>query len=136
MLPLITEDGEKAAYSTENNVFKIINSKGRKLLTFENSEIVNVEGNNLIKFKENDMDSVVYIPDEFLGYDRQDGDAKTSHIQEEERILYVAKTRVEDELILSSIVKGSSESVNVALEDNTLENIKAINKISISFDFI
>lgn len=80
------------------------------------------------KFKENDMDSVVYIPDEFLGYDRYDGDAKTSHIQEEERILYVAKTRAEDELILSSIVKGSSESVNVALEDNTLENIKAINK--------
>lgn len=46
------------------------------------------------------MDSVVYIPDEFLGYDRYDGDAKTSHIQEEERILYVAKTRAEDELIL------------------------------------
>lgn len=42
--------------------------------------------------------------------------------------MYVAKTRAEDELILSSIVKGSSESVNVALEDNTLENIKAINK--------
>lgn len=76
MLPLITEDGEKAAYSTENNVFKIINSKGRKLLTFENSEIVNVEGNNLIKFKENDM---YYVAD-FKGNILCALDSKNYHI--------------------------------------------------------
>lgn len=54
-------------------------------------------------FKEVDVESVEYIPEEFLGFDKYDGDAETSHIEEEERVIYVAKTRAEDELILSSI---------------------------------
>ena len=54
-------------------------------------------------FKGVDEESVEYIPEEFLGFDKYDGDAETSHIEEEERVIYVAKTRAEDELILSSI---------------------------------
>ena len=54
-------------------------------------------------FKEVDVESVEYIPEEFLGFDKYDGDAESSHIEEEERVIYVAKTRAEDELILSSI---------------------------------
>ena len=54
-------------------------------------------------FKKADEESVEYIPEEFLGFDKYDGDAETSHIEEEERVIYVAKTRAEDELILSSI---------------------------------
>ena len=117
------------AYKSDEDAVQIMTVHKSKGLEFPVVILASLRDKGFpTKFKENDMDSVVYIPDEFLGYDRYDGDAKTSHIQEEERILYVAKTRAEDELILSSIVKGSSESVNVALEDNTLENIKAINK--------
>ena len=54
-------------------------------------------------FKEMDVESVEYMPEEFLGFDKYDSDAESSHIEEEERVIYVAKTRAEDELILSSI---------------------------------
>ncbi|MGM9859106.1 MAG: WG repeat-containing protein [Bacilli bacterium] len=58
--PFITEDGEKVVIMNENNVFKVINSKGKKLFTLENSKIVNVEGNNIIKFKNDD---IYYVAD-------------------------------------------------------------------------
>lgn len=69
------------------------------------------------------------IPDNCLEYDKYEfDDAEQSHIQEEERGLYVAKTRAKDELILSIISENSSEDVENALNDYTDENIKAINK--------
>ena len=76
-----------------------------------------------------DSESVTYTPEEFLRYPKyEDGDAEKSHILEEERVIYVAKTRAEDELILSSIVKGSCGNVENALNENSDENIRAINK--------
>lgn len=70
-----------------------------------------------------------YTPDEYLEYDRyENDDIEKAHIQEEERVIYVAKTRGEHELILSSIVKGSKEFVDIALENPTPENLKAIPK--------
>lgn len=81
-----------------------------------------------LEFREVNEESVTYTPDRFLTYDKYDGDAEASHIQEEERVIYVAKTRAEDVLILSSIVKSSSDDVEKALNETTPENIKAINK--------
>lgn len=81
-----------------------------------------------IEYRELDEESVTYTPDGFLRFERYDGDAEKSHIQEEERVIYVAKTRAEDELILSSIVKGSSESVETAFDNSSDENIRAIDK--------
>ena len=87
-----------------------------------------------LEYKEADEQSVTYTPDEFLSYPRYEGDAKQSHIQEEERVIYVAKTRAEDELILSSIVKDSPAYVEKALTDldddgnPKMENLKEINK--------
>ena len=93
------------AYKSDEDAVQIMTVHKSKGLEFPVVILASLRDKGFpTKFKENDMDSVVYIPDEFLGYDRYDGDAKTSHIQEEERILYVAKTRAEDELILSSIV--------------------------------
>lgn len=79
-------------------------------------------------FKESDKESVTYTPDEFLEYPRYEGTAEESYIQEEERVIYVGKTRAEDELIISSIVKESSADLEKALDDSSLENILALNK--------
>ena len=79
-------------------------------------------------FKEADKESVTYTPEEFLEYPRYEGTAEESYIQEEERVIYVGKTRAEDELIISSIVKESSAAVEKALNDYTPENIKALKK--------
>jgi DNA helicase-2/ATP-dependent DNA helicase PcrA len=62
-------------------------------------------------FKESDEKAVEYTPEEFLQYPRYEGDAVTSHVQETERVVYVGKTRAEDELIISTIMKESSADV-------------------------
>lgn len=79
-------------------------------------------------FKESDKEAVDYTPDEFLEYPRYEGTAEESHIQEEERVIYVGKTRAEDELIISNIVKESSADLAKALEDPSTENILALQK--------
>lgn len=79
-------------------------------------------------FREEDETVVDYTPDEFLEYPRYEGDAVESHIQEEERVIYVGKTRAEDELIISSIVKESAADLANALNDSSTENILALNK--------
>lgn len=117
------------AYKPEEDAVQIMTVHASKGLEFPVVILASLRDNGFpLEFREVDVESVTYTPDEFLEYDRYDGDAKTSHIQEEERVIYVAKTRAEDELILSSIVKDSSESVDIALNDNTSENIQAINK--------
>ena len=80
------------------------------------------------KYKEDNEKSVTYTPDAFLKYPRYEDDAKESFIQEEERVIYVGKTRAEDELILSSIVGESAEAVKMALMRDSPENIKSIDK--------
>lgn len=81
-----------------------------------------------LKFRDIDAESVTYTPERFFAYDKYDGDAQTSHIQEEERVIYVAKTRAEDELILSSIVKDSDDDVQNTLNEYTQENVRLIEK--------
>ena len=117
------------AYKPEEDAVQIMTVHKSKGLEFPVVILASLRDNGFpIEYRELDEESVTYTPDEFLRFDRYDGDAEESHVQEEERVIYVAKTRAEDELILSSIVKDSSESVGIALDDCTDENIMAINK--------
>ena len=117
------------AYKPEEDAVQIMTVHKSKGLEFPVVILASLRDNGFpIAYKEADEKSVTYTPDEFLGYDRYDGDAETSHVQEEERVIYVAKTRAEDVLILSSMVKDSSNDVLKALDEPTDENIKAINK--------
>lgn len=66
-----------------------------------------------------------YTPGECLEYPKFDdefGPVK-SHEMEEERVIYVAMTRAEDTLILSSIVEGAFAFKKSALESGEFENI-------------
>jgi len=118
------------AYKPDDDAVQIMTVHKSKGLEFPVVILASLRDNGFpIGFKEINEDSVEYTPGEFLTYPRYEyDDAEKSHVQEEERILYVAKTRAEDELILSSIVKGSKDSVEIALREATSENIKAINK--------
>lgn len=69
------------AYKSDEDAVQIMTVHKSKGLEFPVVILASLRDKGFpTKFKENDMDSVVYIPDEFLGYDRYDGDAKTSHI--------------------------------------------------------
>lgn len=117
------------AYKPDEDAVQIMTVHASKGLEFPVVILASLRDNGFpLEFREFDMESVTYTPDEFLSYERYDGDAKTSHVQEEERVIYVAKTRAEDELILSSIVKDSSQDDQKALDDNTDGNIQTINK--------
>ena len=118
------------AYKPDEDAVQIMTVHASKGLEFPVVILASLRDNGFpLEFREHDTQSVTYTPDEFLAYPRyEDGDAKKSHVQEEERVIYVAKTRAEDELILSSIVKDSKESVEKALNKNTPENIQAVNK--------
>ena len=117
------------AYKPDEDAVQIMTVHASKGLEFPVVILASLRDNGFpSSFKESDTESVTYTPEEFLAYDKYDGDAKSSHIQEEERVIYVAKTRAEDELILSSIVKDSAESVEKAIDDCCDENIRAISK--------
>lgn len=117
------------AYKSDEDAIQIMTVHKSKGLEFPVTILASLRDKGFpLEFREDDEDSVTYTPDKFLGYDKYDGDAEKSHNQEEERVIYVAKTRAEDVLILSSIVKGSSEDVEKALNEKTSENIKAITK--------
>ncbi|WP_405268057.1 ATP-dependent DNA helicase [Methanobrevibacter sp.] len=120
------------AYKPDEEAVQFMTVHKSKGLEFPVVILASLRDNGFpVKFKEEDENSVTYTPEEFLLNPKYDGDAETSHIEEEERVIYVAKTRAEDELILSSIVKGSADAVEKALGDTTVENIKAINNAPI-----
>lgn len=126
--------GNLDAYKADEDAVKIMTVHGSKGLEFpvvilaSLRKPINRDRGFPSKYDEPNKDSVTYIPTRFYTYSKYDGDPEESHIKEEERILYVAKTRAEDELILSSIVKNSSECVEKALNDYSPENIRAIDK--------
>ena len=123
------------AYKSDEDAVQIMTvhkSKGKEfpvviLASLREPQLSNERGFPSV-FKESDEKAVEYTPEEFLQYPRYEGDAATSHVQETERVVYVGKTRAEDELIISTIMKESSADVQKALEDYTPENIKAIAK--------
>lgn len=117
------------AYKPEEDAVQIMTVHKSKGLEFPVVILASLRDKGFpLEFRGLDEESVTYTPDEFLRFERYDGDGETSHTQEEERVIYVAKTRAEDELILSSIIKDSCESVETALNDYTDENIMAISK--------
>ena len=117
------------AYKADEDAVQIMTVHKSKGLEFPVVILASLRDNGFpLKFKDLNEESVTYTPDKFLKYSRYDGDAEKSHVQEEERVIYVAKTRAEDELILSSIVQESSDDVENALKENTPSKIKAINK--------
>ena len=66
-----------------------------------------------------------YTPDDCLMYPKFDEEfgAEKSHEMEEERVIYVAMTRAQDTLILSSIVKECGAAKKAALERGEFENL-------------
>ena len=117
------------SYKSDEDAVQIMTVHKSKGLEFPVTILASLRDNGFpLKFKQIDENSVTHTPDRFLTYDKYDGDAETSHIKEEERVVYVAKTRAEDVLILSSIVKGTAEYVEKTLKETTPENIKAITK--------
>ena len=68
---------------------------------------------------------VYYTPGDCLNYPKFDEDfgPEMSHQMEEERIIYVAMTRAEDTLILSSIVDESTASKQSAIKNNDFKNL-------------
>ena len=118
------------AYKPREDAVQIMTVHKSKGLEFPVVILASLRDNGFpINFKERDTESVTYTPDRFLKYHRyEDDNAEKSHIQEEERVIYVAKTRAEDELILSFIVKDSNDDVETAFNDSSDENILAINK--------
>lgn len=132
------------AYKSDEDAVQIMTVHASKGLEFPVVILASLSDNKFpSKFKGIDTDSVTYTPDEFLSYDKYDGDAESSHNQEEERVIYVAKTRAEDELILSSIIDDSSdndtvkapECVNQAIDKNP-EYIKQINPDDIDINLL
>ncbi|MBQ9026345.1 MAG: PD-(D/E)XK nuclease family protein, partial [Methanobrevibacter sp.] len=117
------------AYKPQEDAVQIMTVHASKGLEFPVVILASIRENGFpSRFKQIDTESVDYTPEEFLGYDKYDGDAESSHIEEEERILYVAKTRAEDELILSSIMEDTEPDVKNAINDCCEENIRKINK--------
>lgn len=117
------------SYKPEEDAVQIMTVHASKGLEFPVVILASLRDNGFpTSFREPDTEVVTYTPEEFLEYDKYDGDGEKSHIKGEERVIYVAKTRAEDELILSSIIKNTQEDVENALNDYTEENIKAIEK--------
>ena len=74
---------------------------------------------------------VYYTPTEYLEYKNFEDEAEElkMHNWEEERVIYVAMTRAEDTLILSSIVKGCEAEIETAYRCmDDIDYLKSINK--------
>ena len=125
------------AFKAEEDAIQIMTVHKSKGLEFPVTILASVRENGFpLAFKNPNPQSgfihgkpTYYTPDEFLEFDRYEHDnIEEAHKQEEERVIYVAKTRAEDELILSIICKNDDEDVNNALKENTFECIKGLNK--------
>ena len=97
------------AYQKDEDALEIMTVHKSKGLEFPAVILASLRENGFpLPYRKVNKTSVDYIPDEFLGYDKYD--SETSHTKEEERVIYVAKTRAEDELILSSIVENEEKA--------------------------
>ncbi|MBE6505712.1 MAG: ATP-dependent helicase [Methanobrevibacter millerae] len=68
---------------------------------------------------------VYYTPDNCLRYPKFDEEIgpELSHQMEEERVIYVAMTRAQDTLILSSLVENVEEAKKDAIENDAFESL-------------
>ena len=136
------------AYKPDEDAIQIMTVHKSKGLEFPIVILASLQDKKFpTEFRPQDTESVIYTPDEFLRFPRyEDDDAEKSHIQEEERVIYVAKTRAEDELILSSIVEKSKDGNDVSdkkalgrigeVIDENLDYCKEINPQDIDINIL
>ena len=114
------------AYKSDEDAVQIMTVHKSKGLEFPVVILASLQdGSFPSAYRQPDEQSVEYTPERFFSYSMYDGDAEKSHSLEEERIIYVAKTRAEDELILSSIVEDTSYD-NISSANNAPERINNV----------
>ena len=119
------------AYKPEEDAVQIMTVHKSKGLEFPVVIMAALRDNGFpVGFRDPEESKTVdYTPDEYLTYSRyEDDDIENAHNEEEERIIYVAKTRAEDELIFSSIVKDNEEEVQEVINNLTEDTLKGLNK--------
>lgn len=114
-----------SAFRDENKGIQIMTIHGSKGLEFPVVIIPSFKSDNFPKKFEDpsekdwiNMSPVYFTPYNCLKYPKFDEELgpELSHIMEEERVIYVAMTRAEDTLILSSLVENVSPALNSAIE--------------------
>ena len=114
-----------SAFRDENKGIQIMTIHGSKGLEFPVVIIPSFKSDNFPKKFEDpsekdwiNMSPVYFTPYDCLKYPKFDEELgpELSHIMEEERVIYVAMTRAEDTLILSSLVENVSPALNSAIE--------------------
>ena len=97
------------AYQKDEDALQIMTVHKSKGLEFPAVILASLRQNGFpLPYRKHDEKSVEYIPERFMGYAKSD--SEKAHTMEEERVIYVAKTRSEDELILSSISENESKA--------------------------
>ena len=121
-----------SAYRKENDGIQIMTIHGSKGLEFPVVIIPSFKNDSFPKKFENpekrdwiNMSPVYFTPYDCLKYPKFDEELgpELSHNMEEERVIYVAMTRAEDTLILSSLVENADSAIQSALESGEYESI-------------
>lgn len=121
-----------ASYREENEGVQIMTIHGSKGLEFPVVIIPSFKNDNFPKKFEDpaekdwiNMSPVYFTPYECLNYPKFDEELgpEESHNMEEERVIYVAMTRAEDTLILSSLVEDVNPALNSAVESGDYVNL-------------
>ena len=122
-----------SAYSDESDAIQIMTVHQSKGLEFPVVIIPSLKKDNFpMKYIDPNPDNgwifgqpVYYTPDDCLNYPKFDKEfgPELSHNMEEERVIYVAMTRAEDTLILSSLVEDMNQSNQIAIEHSEFERL-------------
>ncbi len=121
-----------SAYRKENDGIQIMTIHGSKGLEFPVVIIPSFKNESFPKKFEDpekrdwiNMSPVYFTPYDCLTYPKFDEELgpELSHDMEEERVIYVAMTRAEDILILSSLVENADPAIHSALESGDFESL-------------
>jgi DNA helicase-2/ATP-dependent DNA helicase PcrA len=121
-----------SAFRDENKGIQIMTIHGSKGLEFPVVIIPSFKKDNFPKKFEDpekrdwiNMSPVYFTPYDCLRYPKFDEELgpETSHNMEEERVIYVAMTRAEDTLILSSLVEDVNPALNSAVESQDFSTL-------------
>ena len=125
--------GGHSGYKEEKDAIQIMTIHQSKGLEFPVVIIPSLKKDNFpMKFIDPNPESgwiygspTYYTPDDCLTYPKFDEEygPELSHDMEEERVIYVAMTRAEDVLILSSLVENVSAAKEIAIERGEFEDL-------------
>ena len=125
--------GRHSGYKEEKDAIQIMTIHQSKGLEFPVVIIPSLKKDNFpMKFIDPNPESgwiygspVYYTPDNCLKYPKFDEDLgeELSHDMEEERVIYVAMTRAEDVLILSTLVDNVSAAKEIAIKRGQFEDL-------------